>query len=732
MIAAGWADLGWYLAILKVALGLGFVIFVHELGHFVVAKLAGVKCEKFYLGFDIAGLKLAKFTYGETEYGIGILPLGGYVKMLGQEDNPAQMREEIERARLAQQAEASRTHAPQAEAASEAKADESEQGEAAAATSSEQATENKNEPDTAAPTDEQAAEAIGYDPRSYLAKSVPKRMAIISAGVIMNLIFAFLMAVVAYGLGVKRIDCGVGQLIAGEAAWQAGLQVGDKIVSIGGQKCEKFRDLQEAISLGEIDNGIAVTVRRPGVAEPLTFHVHPDRQGLLPRIGVTNPRTTTLSKDAPAVMPGSAADKAEPPFEPGDTIVAADDLPIESYRQLHAYLAMHPGKPLSVTVRRSPEAADSDADEASQTETVTTEVPVRPMRRLGLVMEMGEVTAVQAGSPAEQANVQPGDLLTQIDGQPVGDPMTLAARLRRRAGETVVLTVEREGATEPLEMPVTLRQAEWYEQPLAKGDPMSAPALGIAYRVLRRVHATLDDSPAAAEGLRPGDLITSARFIPPPAGEDEPEALAMQQREVTLPFGKDESNWPVLISMLQQTLPGTRVELTWTRQDEPHTATLATYADVDWPNPDRGFLFEPAYFYQEAGSLGEAIRLGGEETINATLLVYRFLQKLGTQVSPKALGGPVSIFIVAQRAAEQSTAELLIFLTVLSANLAVINFLPIPLLDGGHMVLLAWEGIRGKPADERIQILLTYIGLIFILGLMLWVIGLDIQRLVSG
>ena len=81
------------------AVGLGFVIFVHELGHFAVAKLCGVKCEKFYLGFDIGGLKLCKFHRGETEYGIGILPLGGYVKMLGQEDNPARLREEIERAK---------------------------------------------------------------------------------------------------------------------------------------------------------------------------------------------------------------------------------------------------------------------------------------------------------------------------------------------------------------------------------------------------------------------------------------------------------------------------------------------------------------------------------------------------------------------------------------------------------------------------------------------------------
>jgi membrane-associated protease RseP (regulator of RpoE activity) len=72
---------------LQSVLGLGFVIFVHELGHFLVAKACGVKCEKFYLGFDVGGLKLCSFKWGETEYGIGALPLGGYVKMLGQDDN---------------------------------------------------------------------------------------------------------------------------------------------------------------------------------------------------------------------------------------------------------------------------------------------------------------------------------------------------------------------------------------------------------------------------------------------------------------------------------------------------------------------------------------------------------------------------------------------------------------------------------------------------------------------
>jgi len=147
-----WLKIGSWWAIAQVVLGLGFVIFVHELGHFLVAKACGVKCEKFYVGFDvpikifgrqILPAALFRKQIGETEYGIGMVPFGGYVKMLGQDDNPGNIEREIERSR--------------------------EGG------------------------DSGAAESAGYidrnelDPRSYRAKTVPQRMAIISAGVIFNL-----------------------------------------------------------------------------------------------------------------------------------------------------------------------------------------------------------------------------------------------------------------------------------------------------------------------------------------------------------------------------------------------------------------------------------------------------------------------------------------------------------------------------------------------------------------
>ena len=92
------------------------------------------------------------------------------------------------------------------------------------------------------------------------------------------------------------------------------------------------------------------------------------------------------------------------------------------------------------------------------------------------------------------------------------------------------------------------------------------------------------------------------------------------------------------------------------------------------------------------------------------------------------LGGPGTIAVVATSEASQGIPRLLTFLTLLSANLAVLNFLPIPVLDGGHMVFLMAEGIRGKPVDERWAFALTILGLSFILGLMVLVIGMDVYR----
>jgi len=695
LIAVGWTDPSMWIAALEVALGLGFVIFVHELGHFAVAKMCGVKIDKFFIGFDIGGLKLFSFRWGETLYGIGILPLGGYVKMLGQEDNPAQLRKEMERARQ-------------------------ESGDV-----------GENAGGTPAPQEGDSAEKRLFDPRSYLAKSVPQRMAIISAGVIMNMIFALVFAVVAFLFGVKQNPTVVGGVMAGGAAWQAGVQADDKVEEVAGRKVYNFRRMTEEIINGDVSQGIPLLIQRPGVNDPLEIIVKPEQLGGKPTIGVLSSSELKLinEKNVLPFFPESAAATAKGLFMPGDRIVQIGDQRIGSYGQLQDYLVAHADEDLTVTVARSKET-NSKTVKLEDMEKVQVTVPKSPMKQFGLIMEMGPIATVQLDSPAAKAGIQAGDLLKTIDDKPIADPMKLPDELHKRAGMEVTLGLERAG--KPIKVTVKLSTTPRYSPSLMPDGPVAISELGIAYRVWETIAQVESGSPAAEAGLQAGDRITKAKIIPPSA-----EQLAelrkkynhedLGQSEATLDFKVNESNWPYFLLNLQSGLPGTTVEFAWQRGDNPMTATATPGAAKDWFDSQRGWNLEPMIFVQKADSLSEALRLGTQETADATLLVYRSLHSVvGTkQISVRNFGGPWTIIRVALMQARQGMGNLLIFLTLLSANLAVINFLPIPVLDGGHMVLLIYEGIRGKPADERVQEILTWIGLIFILSLMVFVFGLD-------
>jgi len=252
--------------------------------------------------------------------------------------------------------------------------------------------------------------------------------------------------------------------------------------------------------------------------------------------------------------------------------------------------------------------------------------------------------------------------------------------------------------------------------------PVGVSALGIAYRVDHQVAAVRPDSPAAAAGIEPGDTITGVKiFFPKAAGEDEASESA------TVELSDDEPNWPAVFDEIQRSPQGTKLELTIERGSEVLQKELTPEAVDGLFVADRGFLFEPIERVRRATSFAEQLSYGWDETSDAMTMVFKFLRKLGTQIPIGALGGPVTIAKAAGLSAYQGLSALLVFLTMLSANLAVLNFLPIPLLDGGHMVFLAYEGVRGRPANERFVVALHTIGFVFIVSLMLYVLALDLE-----
>ncbi len=553
-------------------------------------------------------------------------------------------------------------------------------------------------------------------------------MAIISAGVIMNVIFAFVVAVIAFEVGVRQQPCEVGGVVPGEAAWKAGIRIGDRILMVAGEKVYQFGDLLRLIALGDVQTGIPVVIDRPGVGQ-IAFRLTTDRIRQAPTIGISSQALPVLAAKR-AIVPGSAAARATPEFQGGDRIVRIGNVPVREYADFTRQLALHQDDPLRVTVERpATKTAPSKARaESPATEQVVITLPPSPQRRLGLVMRMGRVTAVQDDSPAAQKGVLAGDLLRRIDGQDVGDPFTLPNRVYRLSHRLngVDLVVVRDG--KEVAIPgVPIRPSDRLDTAMvAEGSPMVLPPLGIAYQVSNTVQAVIPGSPAAASRLKPGDVLVHAKILPPQG--KLPDNVRQTERELKL--GGDKHNIPAMFDFLQQALPGSRVELTL---DDGRKVTLAAIEVQGWFYPERGFLyFEPKTFIRKAGSFAAAIELGGRETEDSLTSVFQFLRKIGTQVDPRAISGPIVIAEMAYGYASRGIGTFLLFLAFISANLAIVNFLPIPVLDGGHMVFLAYEGIRGKPPSEKFHVGLTYAGLLFLVGLMIFVFGLDLGLIPRG
>lgn len=223
---------------------LGILVFVHELGHFCVAKWCGVKVLKFSLGF---GPKLLSKQWGETEYLICAVPLGGYVQMLGEGNG--------------------------------------EQGEAAVLT----------------PEEER---------RSFARQSVGRRMAIVAAGPFMNLALPFLVLPLAYLIGVNlpayldQPPC-IGHIVADSEAQRHGFRAGDCLQTIGGTRVETWEALGPAL-LNHAGVELPVVVERNG--EQVTLSLPSDHGALegVQAIGLLPPQDAVIGSLAPN-MPAEAA-----------------------------------------------------------------------------------------------------------------------------------------------------------------------------------------------------------------------------------------------------------------------------------------------------------------------------------------------------------------------------------------------------------------------------------------
>lgn len=731
--------------ILSVGAGLTFVIFVHELGHFLVAKACGVKCEKFYVGFDFFEFKLGpfkipraliKFQWGETEYGLGSLPLGGYVKMLGQDDDPRNAEAEAARIRGGDSDKA-RAEAIASGLAAEGlvpgKSVEAATEEAAAAALA----SPQEGPDAPVPAQTVTGHTVLLDPRSYPAKPIPARMAIISAGVIMNLIFAVILAAAAYKLGVKETPAIIGGTAPGGAPWKLGVEPGSKVIQIGksGQPYEfiRWEDFQTVAILNEDQDVPMLVVAPDGQKEWYNFRPTKNPATDRPMIGVTGPRDRQVN-----IYPEVAAHlnpNASPPLQDFDLIEEVAGQTVTNGEDIAKILCQQPLGKVTIKVRRptEEESEKPPAEWASSPKTIETTLEAKPMRELGIAMKMGPILAIRDGSPAAAAGFMVDDVIVEIDGEPVGDPLSLSQRLTptNDAAEPLTIVVSRKDrAGKPSQKTLTVTP----ERPLQSSSMFMNPAaiepIGVAFRVTNEVEEIDPEGPAAKSGLKKGDVLTKVAFVP---GRAETPTNELKQLRGPILFDEiefsDSASWAEVFTRLQFVFPETKVKLTWTRGKAESSAELQPRDSKTFFDDMRGLELYPVVTTHKAAGWGEAFQLGLRETKDRLMQVVMILHRLVTgRLSPTNLSGPAGIIYAAGRFASEGLPALLIFLTILSANLAILNFLPIPALDGGHMLFLTAEAIRGKPVDERLQMRLTVFGVLCLLSLMVFATAMDVGR----
>jgi regulator of sigma E protease len=227
-----------------------------------------------------------------------------------------------------------------------------------------------------------------------------------------------------------------------------------------------------------------------------------------------------------------------------------------------------------------------------------------------------------------------------------------------------------------------------------------------------RLNQIAEGGPAEAAGLERDDLVVAADGSPVASWQDLVAAIeTMPGRSVALTVERDGARVEVSVIPRADTLPdGT------------------TYGRIGVSAPSTGRLLAPR---ERQGPL-HALAFGAEETWRWTSLTVEFLGRFFTgRESARNVGGPIMIGQISGQAARAGPEAFINFMALLSVNLAVLNLLPIPVLDGGHLVFLGIEGIRGRALSLQQRIRLTQVGMVLILGLMVLAFGNDLLRLIG-
>jgi len=597
---------------LQVVFGIGLVIFVHELGHYLAARWCGVRVETFSLGF---GPRLLGFRRGATDYQIALIPLGGFCRMAGEE---------------------------------------------------------------------RRLEGLPPEPDELPAKSVGARFFIYSGGVLMNMLFGLVVFPILFRVGVPFTRPVIGETTPGGVAWMARVPEQAEILSVNGTRIQEFEHLFTEVALGDPRRAL-LHLRTPDGKESV-HELTPttDAEAGFRTIGVM-PDFERDARGLPVldVRPDSAAQRAGLVGGEGLIEVVGGVPGLGLFEQIS--LATRGDRPLELRVS----AASGERSVRIAPELTTRMNPPR----VGITAAQNQVKAVRTSPLIEALGVAKGDFLLSVNGQAVLGPGDLQqGLLAERDG--VALSVRREGRI--LEL--------------------TGPAL------------TSEQALALAEDLALGFDETSTRIVVQ-AGEAAERAGLRTHDEVIEIDDTTTAAWKDIQSLVARAGSADRPAVFRVRRPGELDLLSIQVRPEARPSADYGLSLRQAEYIYRSESLPAALVFGARYSWRFLEESWLMLKRLLTQdVSPKNVGGIISITTISYSLTESGWTKFAFFLCLVSINLAFLNVLPIPVLDGGHLFFLIIEKLKGSPVSNRVLGTSQAVGVVLILSLMVYVTYNDLMR----
>ncbi|HYD01003.1 MAG TPA: site-2 protease family protein [Phycisphaerales bacterium] len=681
-----------------VVIGFSLIIFLHELGHFAAARWARIRVLAFALGFGPAAFSYRKGmgfrrgssekeylrrlqerrvveqragglagVYGDaaahispTEYRLNVLPLGGYVKMLGQDDSDP------------------------------------------AATSSE--------------------------PDSFSRAPVYKRMVVISAGVVMNIVTAAILFVIVFSYGLRTESPRIGLVVPGTPATTAtanvgnrvltGLQPGDTVLTVGDEEVEAFKDISLAVAMSRKDRPLPVTVRRRGEPDPITFIAQPKvdpGSGML-SLGVAPAFSGTIDTPADEAeakkFTDALARRGAAGVLPGMTLVDETGRELD-YLDFNETASRSGGRPFVTRWRTAGEEKGSPVVEVTltpqpelQIATVEREGVSHTFEHLAGLTPVMAVRSVQSDT-AKKAGLMDGDIFARL-GDIQFPGLEEGMRQIVASGDSpIAVTVLRAGKLVDL-----------------KKVPVVAGKIGFDAMTTARTTSLITRFPRG-KVFEGGDARAADRGIAASEADVTPGSRVVRvgsQETATLLDVRTALQTVIATGLrdvhLTVEVPGAASETT------PATKPLVLHLDdadaeaiagLGWQSPIGREFFKPAEVVLQRSGPVAAVAKGLDETKKMVLTTYLTFARLfqGT-VKVEHLKGPIGIADVGTRLAGKGAIWLLFFMAAVSVNLAVVNFLPLPIVDGGHFCFLLWEQFTGRPVSPAVQNVAALVGLALI------------------